>query len=164
MNTIEHSTLLELLDYCPNSGQFTWKNTKSGVRFNRLAGSKTQNGYITIVLNQRRFLAHRLAWAYVYGTFPEGVVDHINRIKEDNRICNLRSVTQKENGKNVGLTKANSTGCTGVMFRKDGRKNPWNARVMHGRKEISLGHFGSFEEACAARKSWDQDFWNKQAN
>jgi len=53
-------------------------------------------GYIIIKINRKDYQAHRLAWLYEYGNFPKQTIDHINRIKTDNRICNLRDVSQSK--------------------------------------------------------------------
>ena len=163
MEKLTHSKLIELLDYCPKHGHFLWKKLRSGARRDLHAGSLTKVGYISIRINGIPYLAHRLAWFYVHGEFPAGVIDHINQIKNDNRIANLRSVTQVENGKNRKVRSVNKTGINGVRFCNDGRKNPWNARVMHKGKNLSLGHFKTLEEATKTREDWDQKFWNLTA-
>jgi len=164
MKKLSYVDLTNALDYQPETGVFTWKKSKSGIRSDKIAGCLTSAGYIFIGINRQRFLAHRLAWFYVYGEMPSGVIDHINRIKTDNRICNLRDVTQVENGQNNKLSCNNSTGANGVRRRSDGRARPWNARVMHKGQEISIGHFKTFEEACEARKNWDKNFWETAIN
>ena len=163
MEKLTHSELIELLDYCPEHGHFLWKKLRNGARRDLHAGCLTKNGYITIRINGIPYLAHRLAWFYVHGEFPAKVIDHINQIRNDNRIANLRSVTQVENCKNTRVRNANKTGANGVRFRDDGRKSPWNARVMHKGKNLSLGHFKTFEEAVKARQEWDKKFWNATA-
>ena len=161
MSELTHSRLTELLHYRQDDGVFIWKIDRKKIKAGSIAGSKHNMGYCSIYVDNKPYLAHRLAWFYVYKMWPVFVVDHINQIKSDNRICNLRSVTQKENGKNTQLSKSNSSGVTGVRFATDGRKNPWYARVMHGRKEKSLGHYPTFDEAVQARQKWNDDFWSK---
>ena len=163
MEKLTHSRLIELLDYCPEHGHFLWRKLRNGMRRDLHAGSITGWGYVSIRIDGVAYLAHRLAWFYVHGEFPAGVIDHINQIKNDNRISNLRSVTQVENCKNRKVRSGNRTGANGVRFRDDGRKNPWNARVMHRGKNLSLGHFKTFEEAVKARQEWDKKFWNATA-
>ena len=82
--------------------------------------------------------------------YPFKTVDHINRNKLDNRKSNLRECEQKENTKNMSVKKNNSSGVSGVSFNKSTGK--WRARIMVDRKEISLGHYTSFEQAVKARR------------
>jgi hypothetical protein len=85
--------LHEVLDYNPDTGLFFWKQKKQGRRLNKVAGCAISDGYIIIRFNKKNARAHRLAWVYVYGDIPDGMyIDHINRDRSDNRICNLRLV------------------------------------------------------------------------
>lgn len=86
--------LREHLDYQPTTGIFTWR--KNG----KPAGCKHPNGYVVIRLQGRLYYAHRLAWVHVHGNGPKQVIDHINQDKGDNRISNLRDVSQSANVKN----------------------------------------------------------------
>lgn len=88
------------LNYDSKTGLFT--NVENG----KLCGcDSNSHGYISIGVYGKRHLAHRLAWLYVYGEFPKNQIDHINRVKTDNRIENLRDVTSAENLKNRENTK-----------------------------------------------------------
>lgn len=95
------------------------------------------------------FKAHRVVWALAYGAWPEGVIDHIDHDKANNRLANLRCVTRRENNQNLPLQRNNKTGFSQVYRRGNGR---WLAcaRVNGGTKQI--GRFDTFEEAVAARK------------
>jgi hypothetical protein len=161
MNKLTHERLLDLLQYNVEDGIFIWKIKRKKGNIGAIAGTIGRNGYRIIGIDNKLYLAHRLAWFYVHKTWPEFVIDHINHNKLDNRIMNLRSVTQKENGKNILIKKSNASSANGVRFRSGGRKNPWQARVMHDKKEISLGHYSTFEEALLAREQWDQNFWSQ---
>ena len=159
MNHLTHERLKELLEYNPDNGVFKWKITRKQIKKNTVAGTKHSLGYWSISVDNKIYLAHRLAWFYSYAQWPKNVIDHINKNKQDNRLTNLRSVTQKENGKNIDLKKSNISGANGVRHRKDCLKNPWQARVMHDRKEINLGFYPTFKEALEARKDWENNFW-----
>ena len=99
-----------LLHYSPDTGIFTWKkrhvSSRYDLRFNRhTAGNPIptrpeSNGYIRVRLNGRLYLTHRLAFLYMTGKWPKNEVDHINRIRGDNRWCNLRDVTKSANQRN----------------------------------------------------------------
>lgn len=96
---MEQTRLKELLHYDPNTGIFTWRVNRRG-RFARkgsVAGTVDFNGYIAMGVDNRRYYAHRLAWLYVFGYYPPEDTDHINEIKTDNRIVNLRCASRSEN-------------------------------------------------------------------
>ena len=99
---ITQEYLKSVLYYDKDTGLFTWKisNKKGHVKEGKLAGSKDNRGYVKIQINKKDYTAHRLAWFYIYGEWPKQVIDHINRIKFDNRIENLRDVSVLENNKN----------------------------------------------------------------
>ena len=93
-------------------------------------------------------MAHRLAWLYVYGCWPDEI-DHINQIRDDNRIANLRSVDRTTNCQNASRQKSES-GVTGLVKRYTGK---WEARIQVNKKYIYLGIFSTKSEAIAARKA-----------
>jgi hypothetical protein len=112
-NCITQEKLKEILDYNPDTGIFTWKVSKAKrIKVGSVAGCKNNLGYILIRIDGKIYLAHRLAWLYTNGDFPLNCIDHINQIKDDNRICNLRDVTVSENMQNqsqvLGYTKNGS--------------------------------------------------------
>ncbi|MGY8831687.1 MAG: HNH endonuclease signature motif containing protein, partial [Pseudomonadales bacterium] len=102
MLTIER--LKEVLDYSPETGHFTWRINKRRARTGDIAGSVVAHGYILIRVDQTRQLAHRLAWFYVHGRWPDKNIDHINGQTADNRIANLRQATCAENLKNIKVS------------------------------------------------------------
>lgn len=144
------SRLKDLLHYDPDTGIFTWRQYRGHLaRVGDVAGRPDGEGHIQVSVDGRRYHAHRLAWLYVYGTFPKVCIDHINRVRDDNRICNLREATYGENAQNRRPSKSNKSGKSDVMWSNyHGR---WRARITINRKRIHLGYFDSFEEAAAAR-------------
>lgn len=143
--------LKDLLAYDPDTGIFTWLvSATNSVKVGSVAGTIGNHGYLHIMINGRRYLAHRLAWMYVHGRFPCGQTDHINHERLDNRINNLREVTADENSKNLSLRKSNKSGFTGVFFDKYAYK--WRAQIKFNDKIISLGYFINIEDAIEARK------------
>ena len=136
--------LQKLLDYNPDTGLFLCRRNPSKIK-----GRLTTNGYRQISVNNERFAAHRLAWLYVYGQWPESQIDHINRIKDDNRIVNLRPATPKQNNENRGLPRKNKSGCNGV--RPSITDNRWVSEIGHFGKTVHLGTFASKDLAIAAR-------------
>ena len=98
-------------------------------------------GYVLISIDGTRYPAHRLAWLYIYGQWPNGQIDHINRNPSDNRIVNLREATVAENGHNAGLRIDNTSGFKGVHRHRNLLARPWQARIKFGSRRISLGYF-----------------------
>jgi hypothetical protein len=140
--------LRELLSYDPDTGFFynrQYRGPKSPV--GGKAGTVNAVGYSQIRVIGKIHLSHRLAWLYVYGTFPEGNIDHVNRDKLDNRICNLREANKSENSQNKSLPQSNNThGFLGVT-RDSGR---WAARITTNGKTKYIGLFDTPEIAHAA--------------
>ncbi len=147
---LTQSRLRELFDYDPETGVFTRKLSRGG---KAMTGAKVGNyaggGYLKVNLNKRNEYLHRLAWVITYGVWPAGVVDHINGIKDDNRIANLRDVTRSANQHNMPSRTNNWIGCPGVSWSTSASK--WRARITLDRKEIHLGSFANLAEAIAAR-------------
>ncbi len=100
-NSITHSRLTELICFDPATGIFTWKENRGGMRFaGKPSGHKKTNGYIEITVGGWRYLAHRLGWFFVHGSWPVNDIDHINGDRSDNRIVNLRDVLPTDNLQN----------------------------------------------------------------
>lgn len=150
-NSIDQAGLKLLLSYNPSTGRFRWKTrTSNRIRVGDVAGANNK-GYIQIPVNGFMHRAHRLAWLYVYGDWPEDEIDHINGIRDDNRIHNLRSVSAADNNKNQKIHSHNTSGSTGVGWFKKG--DSWRAYITVENKYIHLGCYSSFYEALTARKS-----------
>lgn len=144
---ISRDDLIARLAYDPATGVFRWRN--SGKEAGCVWGDRP---YRRIMLNKLSYGAHRLAWLYVYGKWPDGEIDHINGIHDDNRICNLRDVTKTGNARNRRLRADNTHGAPGVYLnRETGR---WYAQCCHGGKNRHLGSFPDFESAAAARRKF----------
>ncbi len=145
-----------LFDYDADTGMLLWSATGKGRRFDRAAGTKGLTGYIFIVVDRCRWRAHRLAWMHHYGDLPNGQIDHINGIRDDNRIANLRDVTNSVNGQNKKrATARNKSGFLGVSWKKG--LNRWIATIHHNGRQVHLGSFDQAEEAsraylCAKRR------------
>ena len=92
----------ELLDYNPTTGYFTWKDDRAyRVKAGDRAGSVRDNQYRILMVETKPLYEHRVAWFFQTGEMPTMQVDHINRIKDDNRWINLDHVTRKENSNNT---------------------------------------------------------------
>lgn len=140
--------LKELLSYSPETGEFTWRFNKGRAFAGSVAGGANGLGYWLIRIDGHLCLGHRLAWLYVHGELPPGDLDHINQIKGDNRIENLRVASRSENEQNKRRRADNTSGYRGVCWNK--LKARWMARIcLHG-KCRNLGYFETAESAYAA--------------
>ena len=149
--------LRELLDYNPHTGEFVWRVSCRGTKAGDIAGSSGSEGRRHIIIGYARFKAHRLAWLYVHGVWPKGLIDHINGIPSDNRIANLREASMSENLCNQRRPHShNRSGILGVQWKKD--RNKFRARIVISGKEKHLGYFDSKEDAQAAYASAKKEF------
>lgn len=142
--------VISTFNYDQETGIFTYKVRRSqACKVGSIAGSVCKkDGYVRIRINDKAYLAHRLAWLYVHGEMPEEQIDHINGKRSDNRISNLRKAHLEENAKNRNLQRNNSSGFKGVTYSHRHRK--WAARIQHDKKQYFLGFFGSPEDAHQA--------------
>ena len=139
--------LKSFLKYDKLSGRFTWIR---GKRKGLFAGNISDRGYVRICFRGKRYAAHRLAWFFCFGYFPNLQVDHINRCRADNRISNLRLLDQATNLLNRGVGKTNTSGITGVYLSGD----MWAACSSYQNKTVHLGRFATKEEAGRAYDSY----------
>lgn len=142
---VQHAELLALLRYEPTTGRFFRRTSGNGQRAGDLAGSVNAHGYRHVMVLKRLYKEHRLAWFYVYGVWPTLDIDHINRDRSDNRICNLREATEAQNKYNSPAQRNNFTKIKGVYLKKSTGRYHAAIRVK-GR----LRHLGSFDTAEAA--------------
>lgn len=147
------------LEYDPKTGIFVWLNGPFG---GRAAGCECQNGHRYINIDGRLYLASRLAWFYVHGSWPLNEIDHINQNSLDNRLSNLREATRGQNNQNTKRKKNNKSGYKGVCRDKRGRGDKWLAQIMANGKRVILGRFETPQEAynayCAAAKEHHGEF------
>ena len=143
---------LELFRYDYETGVLYWRwRVNSRVPKTLEAGTQYKSsGYLYVKVHGRLYLVHRIVMLMCYGFYGEGLeVDHINHVRNDNRLVNLRFVTRRENQRNQSLSSKSSTGVTGVYFSKARKK--YVAQIMVDGEKIFLGRFETLEEAAAAR-------------
>lgn len=151
--TQEH--VRELFDYDPEAGILIWKiSSSSRAQAGSCAGSIGKDGYYGVGIHKKRYRLHRIIWLHVYGYLPENDLDHINQIRTDNRIKNLREVSRMCNNRNTGNQKNNTSGVKGVTFWKKRKK--WCAVLMINNKTHYLGLYSDFDEAVCARLAGEQ--------
>lgn len=154
--------LREVFDYNPETGFFYWRErTGTRVTIGKVAGFvHRQRRHRYIHFDGKNHLAHRLAWLYVYGEWPENEIDHINRNPDDNRIANLRKATRAQNGSNVGRLRNNTSGYKGVTWHKGAKK--WMAQIQVEEKFVYLGLFDdpaiAHSAYAAASKKYHGEF------
>lgn len=147
---------LELFRYDYEAGVLYWRwRVNSRVPKTLEAGTQRKSsGYITVNVHGRDYSAHRIVMLMCYGFYGEGLeVDHINHVRNDNRLVNLRFVTHGGNMRNKSVSSKNTSGVTGVDFSK--AKKKYRARITVDWKVIHLGYFETLEEATAARAEAD---------
>lgn len=126
-----------------------WK-TCNTLHAGKVAGRINSLGYRQIQIEGKKRAAHRLIWTYVNGPIPDGLqVDHINGVRSDNRIDNLRLVTNTENARNSSIRRSSASGVTGVTWHKTTGK--WVANIRVDGQDRHLGLFDTIEDAACAR-------------
>ncbi len=159
---LTQKALCEVLDYDPDTGKLFWKRraqtlfsdaAKCAGWNTRYAGREALTcldawGYPHGSVMGHNIKAHQAAWIITHGYAPK-TIDHINHVKADNRLANLRNVEIGENKRNLPKRRDNSSGVTGVSIDK-GR---WRSRITVGGEERLLGYFDTFDDAVAARQT-----------
>ena len=166
-------TLRQLLRYEPETGKLYWLprnvtmfkdcrsreaacncwNTKYA--HNEAFTSVSTAGYHHGTLGDRTHRAHRIIWAIVHGEWPANLIDHINGARADNRLVNLRVVTNRENARNKMRHSNNASGVNGVSW--DPRESKWYAYITIGKRMFGLGRFSNFNEAVEVRKDAEKE-------
>lgn len=120
------------------------------------AGRLATKGYRQIAYKGKRYMAHRMVWMYFNGEWPTDQIDHINQVKDDNRIENLRQVNNQQNFENVTQWAHNKTGKRGVSFTK-GR---YQADIKVNKKTVYLGRYDTIIDAVAARMRGEREYFS----
>ncbi|BAK66879.1 conserved hypothetical protein [Sphingobium sp. SYK-6] len=160
----------QLLRYEPETGKLFWRkrgmewfsDRRSYSTWNaKYAGReaflvRTEDGYLKGLLLRSSFRASRVVWAIVHGVWPKGEIDHINGVKDDNRVANLRDVPRSVNARNRGMRRNNRSGITGVKLDLNSLR--WHATIRGNGKNLFLGSFENRVDAIAARKAAEVEF------
>ncbi|MBY0473760.1 MAG: HNH endonuclease [Nitrosomonas sp.] len=154
MSEITQEMLKKILRYDLSTGNFTWIAT------NKKAGCITEVSpgyfYVKIRIRNKKYYAHRLAFVYMTGEFPEEQVDHVNGDGIDNSWLNIRRVSSLENSRNHKLQINNKSGITGVLWSK--KVSKWISMIYVNRKYIHLGAFKKLTQAVEARKKAEEKY------
>jgi hypothetical protein len=140
--------LNELLEYNPDTGILTWigKRRYTNTAVGQEAGYIDSKGYRRVSIFGKKYRSHRLIWKMVYGEDPDEnkVIDHVNRVRDDNRICNLRVVSVLDNNRNAKVRKPGATGISNITWHKQEkvyrvrvkRKHIGQSKTLEGAIEI----------------------------
>lgn len=153
-----------LVEYDHYSGIFTWRERTLRIGIERLdkawntrfagkvvlAGTEPK-GHKYFSLHDKKYKAHRIAWAVTYNEWPASDIDHINGDPADNRIDNLRLATQSENNYNSRLRRDNTSGIKGISWNKTYQK--WEVYINVDGRRIRLGKFEALDKAIAIRRA-----------
>lgn len=151
---ITQKEVRELFDYHESGVLIRRKDGGGTAKKNNIAGCINAIGYRVINIKNKLYLAHRLIWLWHNGYMPELCIDHINQIRDDNRIENLRESSWSCNLRNTGNQKDTTSGVKGVSLDK--RRNTWNAYITIHRKRINIGQSKNFCEAVCLRLAAEQ--------
>lgn len=144
----------ELFKYEPETGMLIRKVTTGNNRFHAgtAAGCSSPDGYLRVRIDKVLYQVHRVCYLLAYGSLPDGMqVDHVNHVRDDNRLCNIRLVDNTTNSRNASIGKNNTTGVCGVWVDKRGVKKRYCAEIKVNRIKKFLGSYDTLEEAAAAR-------------
>lgn len=141
--------VLELVNYDAETGALTWRRSKGAAKAGSPVGGRHRvKGYGEACIDGTYVQTHRLIWFIAYGVWPDGEIDHMNGIPDDNRLANLRDVPVATNRQNIrSATKRSAGGLLGAHKTKYGR---WQAAICVNRKQIHLGMFDTPEDAHSA--------------
>ena len=136
----------EYMDYNRDTGVFTWiKHRCQTATTGRQVTCRCPKGYVILGWNGRYYKAHHVAWWWVTGEMPDGELDHINNIRDDNRFCNLRPASSAQNNHNRLKPNNNTSGVKGVNWHKHQKR--WVARIAVNGKRVHVGYFDDIAEA-----------------
>lgn len=147
----------ELLDYNAETGLFIWKVSTGSVKKGQEAGWVTWNNYRKISVDGLHYAAHRLAWFYTYGEWPEKDLDHIDGNRLNNSLYNLREASRSENLMNRDKMPRNTSGYKGVSLHRETGK--WDARITAYGKQYYLGIFPTKIDAYNAYCKKEQELF-----
>ena len=142
--------LRTLLHYDPDTGVLTWRAKPSrGIKVGRQAGTPTSEGYLALQIDKKKMYAHRAIWMYVHGVWPSEEIDHINHVRNDNKLCNLRLANRLENSHNTRKHAKSLSGHKGVAWHSRNKK--WQVQMRFCGKSYYVGQFSNLQDAVQAR-------------
>lgn len=153
MLELRYEEVARLFTYDRETGVLYWRNKNRTTTWHKyVAGTYggAKDGYRRVRVDGKICQEHRVIMMLCFGHIPENAeIDHINHVRDDNRLVNLRFATQGENLKNQSVSSKSTTGVTGVYFSKS--RNKFIAQIKMDRQVHYLGCYNTLEEAAAAR-------------
>lgn len=148
---LTQSILKDMFIYDPDDGRLIWRKSRGGrhAKAGMVAGYAHRQGYVMVQIGGHGYLAHRLIWLMMTGSWPTHEIDHRNLIKDDNRWRNLRQAAPHQNCANRRVRSDSKSGVKGVS-RKG---NKWRAVLTKHGQRRSLGYFDTVEQASAAYRA-----------
>lgn len=151
-----------LFDYDPLTGDLIRiASVGGGTRVGDRAACLNTDGYVVVNIDKRQYRAHRIAWLLTYGAWPRSEIDHINGVKSDNRISNLRLASPSQNQANR-KKKQNKAGHRGIHW--NARDKRWNAKITVDGKQIHLGMFTTPDAAAEAYRTAAEKYFGEYAS
>lgn len=147
---LTHKEVQRLFLYSETTGLLVRRTTCGRSKVGTHSTAKDKDGYLVVGIAGRLYRTHRVIWFYVHGSWPD-VCDHKNRVKDDNRLSNLRDVTRSQNKQNQLVCRTNKLGIKGVWLHK--QNGTYCASIGHQNKNIYIGSFATVEEASDAYKA-----------
>ncbi len=147
------AVLRQFMAYDPLTGLLTWrvKRPRATAAAGDQIGCINSWGYLRFAIQRREFMVHRVCWFLHYGEWPTQQIDHINGIKTDNRIANLRDVPQNVNMQNLLPKRSKTTsGLLGAHVSGSTAKKPWSSSIKVDGRSYYLGDFDTPLEAHQA--------------
>lgn len=145
--------LVELFELDAETGVLIWKaksHKNSPVKAGDVAGCPDDQGYLSVRVDGSPLKVHRVVFAMAHGYFPEQV-DHVNGVRDDNRLANLRAATNSQNSRNSRISSNNTSGVKGVYWHKAAGK--WMAQIQINRRHHYIGLFADIKDAAAAARA-----------
>lgn len=137
-----------LLKYEPSTGHLIWKvkSRSNQIKVGDVAGTLSHFGYIAVQIDSKLFKAHRLVWFLEHKQWPVEQIDHINHVRSDNRLENLREAKRHENGGHqIQAHSQSKSKVLGVCWNKHHKR--WVAKINHKGKRTYLGYYKDIEDA-----------------
>ena len=159
---MNQNELKNLFKYDAETGLLYWKvRTSLNTKVGKVAGTHNHwSNYIYIKIDNKIYPAHKLVWLYHHGAYPSGCIDHVNGIRNDNRIDNLRHATRAQNSQNMRMFKSNTSGVKVVDWQKCSQR--WRVRLQVNHNRINIGSFDCLElaelVANEARAKYHKEF------
>lgn len=155
----------EMFDYNPETGIVTRKIARKSGLIGAKVGSHDSKGYLRIDFSwwghRYNVAIHRLGWLIYHGEWPKDQLDHINGIRDDNRICNLREATQSQNNANTRIYKNNKSGHKNIKWESDRQR--YGVFIRYDNRLHRLGRFKTLEEAIAVRNAKYKEIYGEFA-